>query len=112
MDERIVGHKPKRLPFAEAAALPLTAITAWEALFDRLGIQIGKAATEDAIRIVGAAGGVGSIAVQLARRMTGLTVIDAANLRKAHAIIESGRSIGKIVLTGFDPGFRIAARPE
>ena len=79
VDERIVGHKPKSLSFPEAAALPLTAITAWECLFDRLRVRIGKAPTEDTILIIGAAGGVGSIAVQLARRLTSLTVIATAS---------------------------------
>jgi zinc-binding alcohol dehydrogenase family protein len=61
VDERIVGAMPKNLSFAEAAALPLTSITAWEMLFDRLAIRIGKKA-DGAILIVGGAGGVGSIA--------------------------------------------------
>ncbi len=187
VDERIVGAMPKTLSFAEAAALPLTSITAWEMLFDRLTIRIGKPADAGAILIIGGAGGVGSIAIQLARRLTGLTIvttasrpetrqwclepqgkfgliddpptldalpfkrkavsihwesmftrsmfqtldmiaqhklldevarlvddglirttlvetmgkINAANLRKAHALIESGRAKGKVVLEGF-----------
>src|SRR5690606_6224218 len=79
VDERIVGHKPKSLSFAEAAALPLTSITAWEALFDRLGVPVGKAPGAGSLLIVGAAGGVGSIAVQLARRLTSLTVVGTAS---------------------------------
>jgi len=80
VDERIVGHKPKSLSFAEAAALPLTAITAWEALFERLRIPRGAGSgAGDAILVVGGAGGVGSIAVQLARRLTGLRVIATAS---------------------------------
>lgn len=79
VDERIVGRKPERLSFAEAAALPLTAITAWECLFERLQVPFGKAPTNDALLIVGAAGGVGSIAVQLARTLTNLTVIGTAS---------------------------------
>lgn len=79
VDERIVGRKPRSLSFVEAAALPLTAITAWECLFDRLRLPLGKAETDDAILIVGASGGVGSIAVQLARRLTGLRVIGTAS---------------------------------
>jgi NADPH:quinone reductase len=78
-DERIVGTMPKTLSFAQAAALPLTSITAWELLFDRLEIRIGKKADEGAILIVGGAGGVGSIAIQLARRLTGLTVVATAS---------------------------------
>lgn len=78
VDERIVGHAPQSLGDAHAAALPLTALTAWEMLFDRLGIAPGKR-VGDAILIVGAGGGVGSIMVQLARRLTGLTVIGTAS---------------------------------
>lgn len=72
VDERVVGHKPASLDFAEAAALPLTAITAWEVLFDRLGLGPDSAGT---ILVVGGAGGVGSMITQLARVRTGLTVI-------------------------------------
>ena len=79
VDERITGRMPKTLSFAEAAALPLTAITAWEMLFDRFAIRIGKPAEAGAILLLGGAGGVGSIAIQLARRLTGLTVIATAS---------------------------------
>lgn len=79
VDERIVGYKPKSLSHAEAAALPLTSITAWEMLFDRLGVLPGKSPTNQSLLIIGAAGGVGSILVQLARRLTGLTVIGTAS---------------------------------
>ena len=80
VDERIVARKPKTLSFAEAAALPLTTLTAWEMLFDRLEIpRAGGQGDGDAILIVGAGGGVGSIAVQLARRLTTLTVIGTAS---------------------------------
>ena len=79
VDERIVGHLPCTLDFAQAAALPLTAITAWEMLFDRLRIMPGKRPTDERLLIVGAGGGVGSILVQLARRLTGLTVIGTAS---------------------------------
>jgi len=79
VDERIVGHKPKTLSFAQAAALPLTSITAWELLFDRLGVQPGKSVDPRTLLIVGGAGGVGSILIQLARRLTGLTVIATAS---------------------------------
>lgn len=78
VDERIVGRKPASLSFADAAALPLTAITAWELLFDRLQAPRDGGAGE-AILVVGAGGGVGSILVQLARRLTGLTVIGTAS---------------------------------
>ncbi|MGE3268973.1 MAG: zinc-binding alcohol dehydrogenase family protein [Chloroflexota bacterium] len=79
VDERIVGHAPASLSVAEAAALPLTSITAWELLFDRLGVQPGKRPDAGSLLIVGGAGGVGSILIQLARRMTGLTVIATAS---------------------------------
>jgi len=79
VDERIVGMKPSKLDFAHAAALPLTSITAWESLYDRLGISRNKADNEGkAILIIGAAGGVGSIATQLAK-YSGLTVIGTAS---------------------------------
>lgn len=74
VDERIVGHKPKTITAAQAAALPLTSITAWELLFDRLGVQEGGGEGQSLL-IVGAGGGVGSVLVQLARQLTKLTVI-------------------------------------
>jgi len=79
VDERIVGHKPRTLDFAQAAALPLTAITAWELLFDRLQVSRDKGVTGKSLLVIGAAGGVGSILVQLARQLTGLTVIGTAS---------------------------------
>ena len=79
VDERIVGHMPKSLGFAEAAALPLTAITAWELLFERLQVREGKEAEGQSLLIVGAAGGVGSILTQLASQLTALTVIGTAS---------------------------------
>ena len=79
VDERIVGAKPKSLSFTQAAALPLTAITAWELLFDRLGVAAGKSADARHLLVIGGAGGVGSILIQLARRLTGLAVIATAS---------------------------------
>ncbi|WP_122581269.1 zinc-binding alcohol dehydrogenase family protein [Pseudomonas viridiflava] len=79
VDERIVGHMPKSLSFAHAAALPLTAITAWELLFERLQIVQGKGESGQSLLIVGAAGGVGSILTQLARQLTALKVIGTAS---------------------------------
>ncbi|NNJ17665.1 zinc-binding alcohol dehydrogenase family protein [Pseudomonas putida CSV86] len=79
VDERIVGHMPKTLGFAEAAALPLTAITAWELLFERLQIAEGKEDLGQSLLIVGAAGGVGSILTQLASQLSGLRVIGTAS---------------------------------
>ena len=78
VDERIVGHKPKTLSFAEAAALPLTTITAWESLFDRLGINFENGGRGRTLLIIGGAGGVGSITIQLAK-MAGLTVFATAS---------------------------------
>lgn len=78
VDERIVGHKPKTLEPREAAALPLTAITAWEMLFDRL--QVPKVAPENtSILVIGGAGGVGSITIQLLKQLTNLTIISTAS---------------------------------
>ncbi|MEP2182211.1 zinc-binding alcohol dehydrogenase family protein, partial [Roseibium sp.] len=79
VDERIVGRKPERLSWAEAAALPLTAITAWEALFDRLNINSAIPGVAPVLLIIGGAGGVGSIAVQLASKLTDVTVIATAS---------------------------------
>jgi NADPH:quinone reductase len=79
VDERIVGRKPKTLDFVHAAALPLTSLTAWEILFDRLGVKPGKPAGAGSLLVIGGAGGVGSILIQLARKLTGLTVIATAS---------------------------------
>jgi zinc-binding alcohol dehydrogenase family protein len=79
VDERIAAKAPTSLIDAQAAALPLTAITAWEMLFDRLRIERGAASKSRSLLIIGAAGGVGSIMVQLARCLTGLTVIGTAS---------------------------------
>jgi zinc-binding alcohol dehydrogenase family protein len=100
VDERIVGKKPKSLSFAQAAALPLTSITAWELLFDRLGAVPGKSLDARTLLITGGAGGVGSILIQLARRLTGLTVVATATRPEsqkwcldlgAHAVIDHGK---------------------
>jgi zinc-binding alcohol dehydrogenase family protein len=100
VDERIVGRKPQSLSFAQAAALPLTSITAWELLFDRLGAVPGKSLDPRTLLITGGAGGVGSILIQLARRLTGLTVVATATRPEsqkwclelgAHAVIDHAR---------------------
>lgn len=78
VDERIVGRKPSSLGFAEAAGMPLTTITAWEILFDSFGLKEGKGVGE-ALLVIGGAGGVGSILIQLAKQLTGLTVIATAS---------------------------------
>ena len=81
VDERIVGRKPRTLSFEEAAAMPLTTITAWEALFDRLGIAPQKTAANQVstVLIIGGSGGVGSITIQLAKHVAGLHVIATAS---------------------------------
>lgn len=85
VDERIVGRKPSTLSFEQAAALPLTSITAWEALFERLAVSLTGAHKGRSILIVGGAGGVGSIAIQLAKRLAGLTVIATASRPESSA---------------------------
>lgn len=79
VDERIVGPAPKSLSPAEAAALPLTAITAWEMLFDRFEVRRPLAGDNQTILVIGGAGGVGSIAIQLAKRVAGMTVVATAS---------------------------------
>ena len=79
VDARIVGRKPASLDWAEAAALPLTTLTAWEAMFDRLDVAKPVPGAAPAILIIGGAGGVGSIAIQIARQRTDLTVITTAS---------------------------------
>lgn len=77
VDERIVGYKPKNLSFSDAAALPLTTLTAWELLFDR--IEVAKDNPDKSVLVIGAAGGVGSILVQLAKKLTKLKIIGTAS---------------------------------
>jgi zinc-binding alcohol dehydrogenase family protein len=86
VDERIVGHKPKTLDHAAAAALPLTTITAWETLFDRFSLTEHSTGT---LLVVGAPGGVGSILVQLAKQLTGLTVIGTAGRHESQEWVTS-----------------------
>ena len=92
VDERIAGSKPKSLSDAEAAALPLTAITAWEVLFEHLAIKQqspeSKEKSDDIILVVGAAGGVGSILIQLAKSITGATVIATASRASSQAWVK------------------------
>src|ERR1700761_5282676 len=76
VDERIVGHKPRSLTFAQAAALPLTTITAWEALFDRFRLNPESSGV---LVVLGAAGGVGSMITQLARALTRMVIIGTAS---------------------------------
>lgn len=109
VDERIVGRMPGSHTFAKAAALPLTSITAWELLFDRLGVTPQSTGT---LLVIGAAGGVGSILVQLARKLTGLTVIGTASRPEteqwvrnlgAHHVIDHSKPLSKELKSiGFD----------
>lgn len=87
VDERIVGHKPTSLSHAEAAALPLTTITAYESFFDRLGIDRNGGNAGESILIIGASGGVGSIGIQLAKR-AGLKVIATASREETVAWVK------------------------
>ena len=119
VDERIVGHKPRTLDFAQAAALPLTAITAWELLFERLQVSRDKGATGKSLLVIGAAGGVGSILVQLARQLTGLTVIGTASREDtaewvkelgAHHVIDHSKPLNEeIARLGLPPVTYVAA---
>lgn len=80
VDERIVGHMPATLSFGDSASLPLTALTAWESLFERLAIsQDPESNKNKTILIIGGAGGVGSIAIQLAKQVAGLNIIATAS---------------------------------
>lgn len=103
VDERIAGRKPSSLDDAQAAALPLTAITAWELLFDRLRIVEGGGEGQTLL-VIGAAGGVGSILVQLARQLTKLTVVGTASRPEtqdwvyalgAHHVIDHSRPLAE-----------------
>jgi zinc-binding alcohol dehydrogenase family protein len=85
VDERIVGRKPSSTTFSEAAALPLTSITAWEALFDHLGVSAEGEDAGKRVLILGGAGGVGSIAIQLAKKVAGLEVIATASRDESEA---------------------------
>lgn len=79
VDERLVGRKPTTLDFAEAAALPLTTLTAWELLFQRMPYQLdGRRNVGKTLLVIGGAGGVGSMAIQLGRH-AGFTVVATAS---------------------------------
>ena len=108
VDERITGPKPASLDFAEAAALPLTTLTAWEALFDRLRLTSTSTGT---LLVLGAAGGVGSVLVQLARRLTGLEIIGTASRpesqqyvldRGAHRVVDHHEDLAAALPGGVD----------
>jgi NADPH:quinone reductase len=85
VDERLVGKKPATLSDAQSAALPLTAITAWEMLFERLDVRRTVPGAANAVLIIGGAGGVGSIAIQLLRALTDVTVIATASRPETQA---------------------------
>ena len=87
VDERLVGKKPSSIGFADASASPLTSITAWEILFDSYGLKEGDGEGES-ILVVGGAGGVGSILIQLAKQLTGLTVIATASRPETEAWVK------------------------
>ena len=93
VDERIVGIKPKSLSNSEAAALPLTSITAWELLFEHLAIQQqspgSKQKSNEVILVVGAAGGVGSILIQIAKAITGATIIATASRESSQVWVKN-----------------------
>ena len=92
VDEQLVGKKPKSLSNSEAAALPLTAITAWEMIFEHLSIEKqnpgSSERSDEVILVVGAAGGVGSIFIQLAKAITGATIIATASRESSRAWVK------------------------
>ncbi|HEY0683020.1 MAG TPA: zinc-binding alcohol dehydrogenase family protein [Steroidobacter sp.] len=118
VDERLVGRKPTKLSFAEAASLPLSAITAWELLFGRLSVERGRR-RDGAILILGGAGGVGSVLIQLAHQLTGLQVIATASREEsrswclslgAHHVIDHTRDLrNELAALGAPPITHIAA---
>lgn len=102
VDERIAAHAPRTLDDAQAAALPLTTITAWEILFDRLRIARANQASGETLLVVGGAGGVGSIMIQLARQLTGLHIVATASRPEtrqwcldlgAHTVVDHSRPL-------------------
>ena len=123
VDERIVGRKPRTLDFVAAAALPLTSITAWEAMFDRLDVAKPVPGAARAILILGGAGGVGSIAIQLARQLTDLTIVATASRPEtvqwskdmgAHHVVDHRKPLAPQVAAlglGGSPAFIFATAP-
>jgi zinc-binding alcohol dehydrogenase family protein len=119
VDERIAGPKPCSLSFGQAAALPLTSITAWEILFDRMKIPYGSKTPCGTLLILNGAGGVGSMLIQLAARLTGLTVIATAARPEsiawvkelgAHYVADHSKPIDEALRTiGFEEVDYIAA---
>ena len=118
VDERIVGPKPRTLSFAEAAALPLTTIVAWETLFDRFGVDADSTGT---LVVVGAAGGAGSMVIQLARALTGLTVIGTASRPEsqrwardlgAHYVVDHSGDLAEAVAAVAPDGVDLVSSPR
>jgi NADPH2:quinone reductase len=114
VDEHIAGLKPKTLGYAEAAAFPLTSITAWEILFDSFALKEGEGKKESLL-IVGGAGGVGSILIQLAKKLTGLIVIATASrpetidwvkkMRADHVINHHESLVDQVKTLGLEPRY-------
>ena len=88
VDARIAAKKPRSLDFAQAAALPLTAITAWETLFDRLDVNKPVAGDANALLLIGGAGGVGSLAIQFLKKLTDIQVIATASRPESRSWVE------------------------
>lgn len=118
VDERIVGHKPSTLDFAAAAALPLTTITAWESLFEKLRLD---ADSRGALLVVSGAGGVGSILTQLARVLTGVTIVATASRPEsrefaarmgAHRVVDHSGDLASAVRAVAPDGVRWVFSPQ
>ncbi|HXD62443.1 MAG TPA: zinc-binding alcohol dehydrogenase family protein [Lacisediminihabitans sp.] len=118
VDERIVGHKPSTLDFAAAAALPLTTITAWESLFEKLRLD---ADSRGALLVVSGAGGVGSILTQLARVLTGVTIVATASRPEsrefaarmgAHHVVDHSGDLASAVRAVAPDGVRWVFSPQ
>ena len=112
VDSRLVAHAPQRLSDEQAAAMPLTALTAWEGLFDKLGLQMAPDAhSEQTLLVINGAGGVGSSVIQLARQLTGIRVIatasraesiDWCNKLGAHEVIDHHELVSALKAAGHD----------
>ncbi len=112
VDSRLVAHAPKTLSDEQAAAMPLTALTAWEGLFDKLGLaQDDTAHSTQTLLVINGAGGVGSSVIQLARQLTGLTIIATASRDEtadwcrtlgAHAVVNHHDLISELRNAGHD----------
>ncbi|MCB5228117.1 zinc-binding alcohol dehydrogenase family protein [Alishewanella sp. 16-MA] len=120
VDERIVGKMPANLSYAEAAALPLTALTAWEMLFDRLDIATPSLKhPKPVLLVVGAAGGVGSVLLQLARQLTTVTIVATASRAEtqawvremgAHYVIDHSKPLlAQLLALGIDAVSHVAS---